>query len=366
MDSGPLSFPALLAGTLSRWRAAVAVAVGVVVLALGLTLVIPPSYRAESSFVTTDASIELPRGLAELATDPGLSGIASQLGIGSSRDPSHSPAFYAQLLQSRELLTRLVLSRFPDRRSAEPADSANLVQQLGIGTSDSLRAIEIAVRRLRNKMRVTTDPRTSFVAVRVSARWPTLAADVANRAVGLVSEFNKEQRLTRAQARREFLEGRVAATQDELRAAENALRGFFETNRTWRDSPALTIEELRLRRQVETVSSLYLSLRQQYEAARIDEVNTTPVITVVDRAVPPRRPEWPRRTLVAVTAALLGAVLGLFWAAARVLLANWAQRNPADAGLLRVAAARMAGEVRGTLPTRRSATGGSPARPRSG
>src|SRR5438552_18371270 len=105
MDSGPLSFPALLAGTLSRWRAAVAVAVGVVVLALGLTLVIPPSYRAESSFVTTDASIELPRGLAELATDPGLSGIASQLGVRPSRDPSHSPALYARLLQSRALLT---------------------------------------------------------------------------------------------------------------------------------------------------------------------------------------------------------------------------------------------------------------------
>ncbi len=56
-----------------------------------------------------------------------------------------------------------------------------------------------------------------------------------------------------------------------------------------------------------------------------------------------------------VTAGLLGAVLGLSWAAARTLLANWAQRNPADAGLLRVAAARMAGEVRGTLPTRRRA-----------
>jgi uncharacterized protein involved in exopolysaccharide biosynthesis len=263
-------------------------------------------------------------------------------------------------------LTRLVLSRFPDPRTADPADSANLVQQLGIRTPDSLRAIEIAVRRLRNQVRVTTDPRTSFVALRVNARWPTLAADMANRAVGLVSEFNKEQRLTRAQARREFLEGRVAATQDELRAAENALRAFFETNRQWRDSPGLTIEELRLRRQVETVSSLYLSLRQQYEAARIDEVNTTPVITAVDRAVPPRRPEWPRRTLIAVTAGLLGAVLGLLWATARELLANWARRNPAEAGLLRVAAARVAGEVRGTLPTRRSATGGSPARPHSG
>lgn len=357
MEPNPLTFAALTAGALARWREALAVAAGVVLLALGLSLVLPPSYRAATSFVTTDASIELPRGLAELSTQPGLSGIASQLGVGPSRDPSYSPAFYAQLLQSRELLTRLALSRFPDPRTPEPGDSADLVRLFRIRTPDSLRAIEIAVKRLRNRMRVATDPKTSFVGVRVNARWPTLAADVANRAVGLVSEFNKEQRLTRAQARREFLESRVAAAQDELRTAENALRTFHETNRLWRDSPGLAIEELRLRRQVETVSSLYLSLRQQYEAARIDEVNTTPVITVVDRAVAPRRRDWPRRKLIVVTAGLLGTTLGLLWAAARELLANWARRNPGDAGLLRTAAARMAGEVRGTLPTRRRATG---------
>ncbi|MGH7606447.1 MAG: hypothetical protein ACREME_03825, partial [Gemmatimonadales bacterium] len=289
MEPGPLTLAALVAGAVARWRQALAVAVGIVLLTLGLSFVLPPSYRADTSFVTTDASIELPRGLAELATQPGLSGFASQLGVGPSRDPSHSPAFYAQLLESRELLTRLVLSRFPDPRTGEPADSANLVQLLRIRTQDSLRAIEIALRRVRRQMRVATDPKTSFVGLRVDARWPTLAADLANRAVGLVSEFNKEQRLTRAQARREFLEGRVASAQQELRTAENALRAFHETNRLWRDSPGLAIEELRLRRQVETASSLYLSLRQQYEAARIDEVNTTPVITVVDRAVPPRR-----------------------------------------------------------------------------
>ena len=354
MEPNPLTFAALAAGALARWREALAVAAGVVLFALALSFALPPSYRADTSFVTTDASIELPRGLADLATQPGLSGIASQLGVGPSRDPSQSPAFYAALLTSRELLTRLAVSRFPDPSTPEPADSADLVRLLRIRTPDSLRALEIAVKRLQRRMRVVTDIKTSLVALRVRARWPTLAADVANRAVGLVGEFNKEQRLTRAQARREFLESRVAAAQEELRGAENALRAFHETNRLWRDSPGLTIEELRLRRQVEMVSSLYLSLRQQYEAARIDEVNTTPFITVVDRAVPPRRRDWPRRKLIVLTAGMLGATLGLLWAAAREVFANWAQRNPSDAGLLRTTAVRVAGEV---LPTRRRVSG---------
>ncbi|MGH7529238.1 MAG: GNVR domain-containing protein [Gemmatimonadales bacterium] len=357
MESGPLTFAALLAGTLARWRTVLTVAVIVVLVALALSFVLPPSYRGSASFVTADASVELPRGLAELATDPGLAGVASQLGVGSSRDPSHSPAFYAQLLRSRELRTRLVQSRFPDPRTDDPRDSANLVQLFGIRHRDSLRAVEVAVRRLEKKMEVVTDPRTSFLFLEVDARWPTLAADIANSAVGLVSAFNKEQRLSRAQGRREFLETRVRAAEEELRDAENGLRTFYQTNRLWEDSPALVVEERRHRRQVETASTLYLSLRREYEAARIDEVNTTPVITIVDRAVPPRRPEWPRRIPILITAMVLGGILGLLWAAAREVLANWARRHPGDAGLLRSTAARIAGEVAGTLPRRRRAGG---------
>ena len=357
MDNAPLTFATLTAGTVTRWRTVLLVAVGVVVLGLGLTFVLPPSYRGTTSFVTTDASIELPASLGQLASQPGLAGLAGQLGLGSSRDPSYSPAFYLELLGSRELLTRLVQSRFADPRTADPADSANLVQLFGIKDRDSLRAVELAVRRLRRRSRITIDPKTSFVTLQVDARWPVLAADIANQAVGLVSAFNKEQRLSRAKAKREFLEGRVNAAQDELRAAEDALRAFNQTNRLWRESPALSIDEMRIRRQVETASTLYLLLRQQYEAARLEEVNTTPLITVIDRAIPPRRREWPHRGFIAVTAGLLGLVLGALWAATRTLFASWAERNPQEAGLLRSAAARMATEVRRTLPARDRALG---------
>jgi len=130
MDSGspPLTFPVLLAGTLSRWRITLAVAGGTVLLALTLALILPPTYRGTASFVTADAGLKLNTGgLSDLATDPGISGIATQLGLGSSRDRSESPLFYEQLLSSRELLTRLLLSRFPDPgvRLARPTTASH-------------------------------------------------------------------------------------------------------------------------------------------------------------------------------------------------------------------------------------------------
>src|SRR2546425_7694152 len=64
MDAGPppLTFSALLAGTLSRWRIAVAVAGGTVLVAAALAVILPPSYRATASFVTTDAGLKLSGG----------------------------------------------------------------------------------------------------------------------------------------------------------------------------------------------------------------------------------------------------------------------------------------------------------------
>lgn len=358
MDSAPLTFPGLVAGALSRWRTVLGVAAGVVVVAVLLTLVLPPTYRASASFVTAESPSELSGGLSDLALEPGFSGIASQLGFSGARDRSQSPGFYAQLLHSRELLTRLALSHFPDPRTATPGDSAPLVALLGPQSSDSARNLERAIRKLRRNLEPGADLRTNLVTVEVDARWPELSAAIANEAVALVSGFNREQRLSRARAKREFLETRVSSALAELRAAEDSQELFYTRNRVWENSPTLAVAERRVRRQVETANSLYLSLRQQYESARIDEVNTTPVITLVDRAVPPRRKEWPRPLPILVSAAFIGILLGLLAGAAREVASHWARQNPADASLLRGALRRVRTEVRDVALRRQRATPG--------
>lgn len=351
MNSGPLTFAALVAGMLLRWRTVFAVTLATIFVALALSFVLPPTYRAQTSFVTTDAGVQLPQGLSALAAEPGMSGLASQLGIGSSRDPSVSPDFYAQLLDSRELLTRIVTSRFADPRT--PGDSATLVQIYRIRSRDPARAVESAIKKLHRATWVTFDAKTNFVVLRVDARWPELSAEIANRAVRLVSAFNKEQRYSRARAKREFLEGRVADAQTELRATEDSLQSLYERNRLWQSSPSLIVEARRRQRQVDEANALYVSLRQQYEAARIDEVNNTPVITVVDPAVLPKLRQWPHRGFMALTAAIVGLGLGLIWGAARELASHWARDNPEQAALLRAASGRALNEIGAALPGRR-------------
>ena len=351
--AAPLTFARWLAGTARRWRTIAAALVVSGVLFATAAYVLPPVYRTEVSFVSNaGGGLKLPGGLGGLA---GLAGMASSMGVGAlGGDPSESPDFYLQLLRSRELLTRLLESRFADERTPAPADSARLVDMLDLGKKRTpARRLELGVERLRNDIVVRTDAQTSMVSFDVDMPAPGLSAAVANRAAALVEEFNREQRASRARAKREFIAERLAEAERQQRLAEDRHRDFLAQNRQYQRSPTLTVEERRLDRRMTEAGDLTASLRREYESARIEEVNDAPVITVVDRAVPPQRPRWPRPVPVAFLAIVTGLVFGTLAAGTATLLRDWARRNPADAAEVRLLKPRR--RARGEDATRRPA-----------
>jgi len=149
------------------------------------------------------------------------------------------------------------------------------------------------------------------VTVKANSRYPELAAALANRLVVYLNEFNTQTRQSQARERRKFIERRVTEGERDLRDAEESLKVFYQANRSWQQSPHLLFEEGRLRRQVEVRQELYLTLRREYESARIEEVNDTPVITVIDVALVPQRKSRPNRTLWAVLALVLSGIFAV-------------------------------------------------------
>lgn len=322
-----------IAETVLRWRIIAAVTVATIAAAVVAVLLIPPVYRTQVSFVAnTTGNSRLPAS-ALSAAGP-LAGIATQLGVGASTDPSESPNFYLELIQSRELLTRLLLSRFRDPRGASPGDSARLIDILHLYGSDPQRKLEKGIKKVSKNIKGDYDNLTNLVWVVVDAQWPDLSAAVANRTIDLVNAFNKEQRITRVRSKRIFLEERVAKARADLDAAEGRLRLFNEQNRSWRSSPALMFDEQHLQRELDRTAELYLQLQRQYESTLLDEVNDAARITVVDSGVPPRKPEWPNYLALAVSAPLAGLFLGLMAAAAAAVFADWRRRNPQSADRL--------------------------------
>jgi len=354
-SSDGIGFGEWLARVITRWRV-IAWSVGVIVaLALAMSLLSPPIYRGQATFLAASGTGSR---IQSLAGAMGVSGIASQLGLGASSDPGASPQFYQQLVASRELLTRLATASYPDPRHPGTRATATMIDLIGPKQlPDQRKTLEMTLRSLSKLVRASPDPKTNVITVTADVEWPELAATLVNRTTALVDSFNVEQRQSRARSRRVFAESRVQAAQGTLRAAEEQLRDFHATNRQWQQSPELTFEEARLRRQEEIESELYLTLRRELEMSRLDEINDIPVITVVDSAVVPAIRQWPKRTAIMVASVFVGLFVGVLIAGAQVLIADWRERNPDQAADLDTAfrgipiAGRLAGRRPAALDT---------------
>ena len=304
--SNEITLLELTAVLLRRWRLLVGLPLAATVVAVAIALVMPPTFTATATFVPERSSnTRLPAGLA---------GIAGEFGISIGSEGSRSPRFFADVLKSREILERLLQSTFADPRTREPNDSTQLLSILKVRGRSTADSLSNGVRALGNLIGTRVDAQTDIVRLTVESRYAETAAATSNRLVAYLNEFNTHTRQSQAGQRRRFVEARIAEAEHELRAAEADLRNFYERNRTWQQSPQLTFDEGRLRRQVEIRQEVYLTLKREFETARIEEVNDTPVITVIDPAVTPSRPSWPRLPVVGLLAVVLGGLASVLWA----------------------------------------------------
>jgi uncharacterized protein involved in exopolysaccharide biosynthesis len=161
----------------------------------------------------------------------------------------------------------------------------------------------------------------------VDARDPLLAYQVAQALLSSLDRFNVSVRRSRARNERDFLEGRVAAAQDDLRSAESDLEHFLATNRgDTRSSPSLAFREAGLRRKLDMTQTRFVDLQRQLDQARVQEVRDTPAITVLDKPYVPARRYRPRRRLVTLEVLVVGMVAA--YALSRLASAVKANQRP--------------------------------------
>jgi uncharacterized protein involved in exopolysaccharide biosynthesis len=250
-----------------------------------------------------------------------LAGLAAQFGIpvGGFGGGGETVNFYAELVTSREILRDVASTNFAP---ALGAPAPRTLQDVYGVSGDSATRLDRAMERLEKDTDVRLDRLTGLLTLTTRARDARLARAVNERYIELINDFNLRRRQTQARNEREFVEARQRAALAELGRAEDALRRFLERNRFFQGSPLLQEEHDRLQRELQLRQSVYTSLAQSYEQARIDEVRDTPVITVIDR------PDTLRRRLARhiVGNAVMGAFLGFAGALVLTLLYAYALR----------------------------------------
>ncbi|MDX1494751.1 MAG: Wzz/FepE/Etk N-terminal domain-containing protein [Longimicrobiales bacterium] len=289
----------VLAVLIRRRGTIVLTTVAVTALALAFTLL-----RAEE--FTTEAAFR-PQGSE--ASSSQLMALASQFGVSvPGGGEEASPAFYAELLESREILRRAAVRPY----DVEGEGTVLLKDLLEIEADTEALRDDEAIEWLRESaVEVSTGRETGTVTLRVTTEWPDLSKAIADELLAEVARFNLNTRQSQAAAERAFIQERVRQAEAELAAAEDSLRIFLESNRQWQDSPLLVFRQQALQREVTLRSSVLTTLVQSFEQARISEVRDTPVITVLQDPFLPPGPDDRRLLLSVALGIVLGGMMGI-------------------------------------------------------
>lgn len=324
-----------------RKRILAAVVLGTALAAV-IAFVWPPTYKATATILPP----------SEDDTGFSVTSVLRNLSVPGVRIPTRSGPgdIVMSVLESRRLAGTLV-------------DRFDLQKVYGKKTRAA------AIRELQSRASFDMDPNGS-VAVTVKDRSARRAADLANAFIDELDRFNREVRMTKGRRTRIFVEQRLEETRKRLAEAEQALKDYQsehraialtpeqssavetaaqlfaaqaalqvqlgvareyateqsedvrrlrqrldQVNREIAGLPALGLELARMMREMKVQEQVFALLSAQYQEAQINEVRDVATVELLDTAVPPDRPWWPRRGRLIALGFALSLIGSLAWVA---------------------------------------------------
>jgi uncharacterized protein involved in exopolysaccharide biosynthesis len=178
-------------------------------------------------------------------------------------------------------------------------------------THDTLGAqIFDALERL-NKSILIEEKVTGLIEVSVVMEEPSIASDIANYIAEFVKNFVAAEQKKEASRNKEFIYEQLIKSKIDLEKSEEGLTSFREKNPFSR-IPSLEEHRGRLERNIESNQQVYITLRQQYEIAKIDEARDYLLVTILDKAEPAIFKSRPKRTLITIAGFITGLFLSFF------------------------------------------------------
>jgi len=158
-----------------------------------------------------------------------------------------------------------------------------------------------------------------FLLLDVTTEEPQLSKELAE---AILEELDQLQRRFKSQAtieKREYINQQIELAKNELERLEEKLKRFRETNRKIESSPSLMLEEARINRDVEIQQGIFLTLKQQLELAKIEEIQKSSFVQILDSPSYPLKVSNPKK----ISTYILGGIAGLFLALCIVFIVEY-------------------------------------------
>ena len=256
----------------------------------------------------------------------GLQSLASEYGVNLNVADfiNDKPSFYIPDIVNSRILKKAVISNKWNTNNGQ-VDLINYWQindttkfSVGkliasfLGSEDNknikLKFMDAAIDRLSEQLLVQEEE-SGLIVISVLMEESQLAADISNFIANYIKKYVSDIMLSYSSTHRAFIEERLKYSKNELSKSEEELKEFSEKNPFAVDTPELQLQRGRLLRNMEVNQQVYITLRQQYEMARINELKEIPVINILDNAEPASDEAKPQKLLIIFLVTLLSLIL---------------------------------------------------------
>jgi uncharacterized protein involved in exopolysaccharide biosynthesis len=166
------------------------------------------------------------------------------------------------------------------------------------------------IEQFRNQISVQMGEETGIVTVTVTMPEGYLAADVAEHVTTSLTQYIKEYRTEKTREDVLFIESRKAEAINRFEKAQEKLARFRDQSHGQLTQMAQTREQ-RLQSEYELTFSVYNSLANRLEEARINLQEETPVVKIIEPAAIPKERSAPNKPLIMLVSVFLGVITGL-------------------------------------------------------
>jgi len=230
-------------------------------------------------------------------TFAGFSGVAAQIGFSVPAGIGPSTPWnelYPEIVQSENLMNNLVNKTLSTEKYGPNKFLLDILsEEGGYSHEDEFIKTKSAIEVLQKMISVEKYRMSPLVTLKVNSFEPQLVQDLADSILGISGELLRNLKTRQIKAKRLFIEERLAEVLNEKAIMQEQFRNFLEKNRGL-DSPSLLIREKEMASQLELQNSLYLTLKTQYEEAKIEEVAKTPMIQIIDGPIKPAKMTSPK------------------------------------------------------------------------
>jgi len=167
--------------------------------------------------------------------------------------------------------------------------------------------IQVEIQDQGNKL---LKQKSKTFSVTVEAQDPLVSALLADSVVSCLKRYVINYNTRKAQKDLKFIQARFLDAQREFYARQKALANYSDSNSNV-VLASVRIQKERLQKEYDLAASVYTSLAQLLEKAKIQVQDHTPVLTVIQPPVVPLKKSAPKTTLILLEMILIGAFIGL-------------------------------------------------------